>query len=104
VKIYLAVPVVLLASLFVASGVAAIRRGWVLPMNRRHVRLPRPYGWGQLVVAFALCWQLVFGLAVDTFGIRQWGTLTGSGMLLIGLVLMMRGQRGTGGRKDGSTQ
>ncbi|GAA4991253.1 hypothetical protein [Kitasatospora paranensis] len=103
-KIYLALPVVLLASLFAASGVAAISRGWVLPMNRRHVRLPRRYGWGQLVVALALCWQLVFGLAVDTFGIRQWGTLTGSGVMLVGLVLMMRGQRGTGGRKDSSTQ
>ncbi|CAM5437199.1 hypothetical protein [Streptomyces canarius] len=61
-KLYVAVPLVLLALLIAASGVAAVTSGWVLPMNRRHVRAPRTYGWGQLAVAFALCWQLVFGL------------------------------------------
>ncbi|MFB6706463.1 hypothetical protein ACFCW6_17340 [Streptomyces sp. NPDC056333] len=100
-KFYLAIPVVLLALLFAASGVAAVTRGWVLPMNRRHVRRPRLYGWGQLVAAFALCWQAVFGLVISDSDTRQWGNLTGGAILLAGLIVMMVGQL-TGGNRQGS--
>ncbi|MFJ9584046.1 hypothetical protein [Streptomyces acidicola] len=100
-KLYLAIPVVLLASLIAASGVASVTRGWVLPMNRRHVRAPHLYGWGQLVVAFALCWQLVFGLVISDSGIRAPGTLIGSVILLAGIVVMMVGQYAGGNRKSG---
>ncbi|MEU2134047.1 hypothetical protein [Streptomyces sp. NPDC018352] len=87
-KLYLAVPVVLLALLIAASGVAAVSRGWVLPVNRRPVCHPHLYGWGQLVVAFALCWQMVFLLVPGNPDTRQWGTLTGSVLLLTGLIVM----------------
>ncbi|MGV9456583.1 hypothetical protein [Streptomyces sp. NPDC003635] len=102
-KLYLAVPLVLLALLIAASGVAAVTSGWVLPMNRRHVRAPRTYGWGQLVVAFALCWQLVFGLMISDFGVRPFGTLMGAAMLFAGVVVMMVGQLAGGNRKGGGT-
>ncbi|MFJ9821374.1 hypothetical protein ACIRU3_40195 [Streptomyces sp. NPDC101151] len=102
-KLYLAVPLVLVALLIAASGVAAITRGWVLPMNRRHIRAPRMYGWGQLVVAFALCWQLAFGLMVSDSGVRPTGTLIGGAILLAGLVVMMVGQLGGGKQKGGGT-
>ncbi|MEU2784006.1 MULTISPECIES: hypothetical protein [unclassified Streptomyces] len=101
-KLYLAVPLVLLALFIAASGVAAVASGWVLPMNRRHVRAPRIYGWGQLMVAFALCWQLVFGLVISDSGARPSGTLIGAAILLAGLVIMMVGQL-AGGRKGGGT-
>jgi hypothetical protein len=55
VTLYIAVPLVLLALFYAATGVAAVTRGWMLPMNRRRVHAPRVYGWGQLMVAFALC-------------------------------------------------
>ncbi|GGS85556.1 hypothetical protein GCM10010254_01600 [Streptomyces chromofuscus] len=100
-KLYLAVPLVLVALLIAASGVAAVTSGWVLPMNRRHVRAPRMYGWGQLVVAFALCWQLVFGLMIGDSGARPSGTLIGAGILLAGLIVMMVGQLGGGDQKGG---
>ncbi|MGW9136343.1 hypothetical protein [Streptomyces sp. NPDC055681] len=100
-KFYLAIPVVLLALLIAASGVAAVTRGWVLPMNRRHVRRPRLYGWGQLVGAFALCWQVVFGLVISDSDTRQWGNLTGGAILLAGPIVMMVGQL-TGGNRQGS--
>lgn len=87
-KLYVAIPVVLVAPLFAASGAAAVARGRVLPTNRRPVHRPRLYGWAQLTVAFALCWQLVFLLALDDIGTRQWGTLAGSVLLLAGLVAM----------------
>ncbi|CAM5651305.1 hypothetical protein ACIQPS_35260 [Streptomyces sp. NPDC091290] len=102
-KFYLAVPLVLLALFIAASGVAAVAGGWVLPMNRRHVRAPRIYGWGQLMVAFALCWQLVFGLMISDSGVRPSGTLIGAAILLAGLIIMMVGQLAGGGRKGGGT-
>ncbi|MFE4968948.1 hypothetical protein [Streptomyces sp. NPDC056660] len=102
-KLYLAVPLVLLALFIAASGVAAVTSGWVLPMNRRHVRAPRIYGWGQLVVAFALCWQLVFGVMISDSGARPLGTLIGAAILLAGLIVMMVGQLAGGNRKGGGT-
>ncbi|GAB7108950.1 hypothetical protein JCM4814A_72640 [Streptomyces phaeofaciens JCM 4814] len=91
-KIILTVPLLLLAALFAASGVAAITRSWVLPRNRRHVRNFRVYGGGQLMVAFALACQAVFGLLIDDIDLRQVGTLTGSVLLVAGLFVMMAGQ------------
>ncbi|MGW1711410.1 hypothetical protein ACWCP8_39795 [Streptomyces sp. NPDC002206] len=104
--LYLAVSVVLLALLIAASGVAAVSRGWVLPTNRRPVRRPRLYGWGQLVVALALCWQVFFLLVLNdpdilAPDIRGWGTLPGSALFLTGLILMMVSRR-TGGNRQGT--
>ncbi|MFI9601852.1 hypothetical protein ACIHCX_18670 [Streptomyces sp. NPDC052043] len=96
---YLVLPLVLLALLFAASGIATITRGWVLPMNRHRVYRVRLYGWGQLVAGFALCWQVVFGLVLSDIGIRQWGTLFGSALLLTGIILMGVSQRAGGHRR-----
>ncbi|MER7690838.1 hypothetical protein [Streptomyces sp. NPDC097610] len=102
-KLYLVVPMVLVALLIAASGVAAVSRGWVLPTNRRPVRRPRLYGWGQLMVAFALCWQMVFLLVLRGPGTRQWGTLTGSALLLTGLIVMMVSHHTDGNRRGSGT-
>ncbi|MEU9161326.1 hypothetical protein AB0D29_13770 [Streptomyces sp. NPDC048424] len=91
-KLYLVAPLVLIAVVIAASGAAAVIRGWVLPMNRRHIRSPRLYGWGQLVTAFALCWQVVFGLVISDSATRQWGALTGGAILVAGLMVMLAGQ------------
>ncbi|WP_406337035.1 hypothetical protein [Streptomyces sp. NBC_00649] len=62
---------------------------------------PRIYGWGQLMVAFALCWQTAFGFsASDT---RASGTLIGSAIPLAGLIVMAVGQCAGGKRKRGGT-
>ncbi|MFF9510273.1 hypothetical protein ACF1BU_21595 [Streptomyces sp. NPDC014724] len=105
-KLCIAIFLALSALLIAASGVAAVTRGWVLPVNRRLVRRPRVYGWAQLVAAFALCWQLVFLLVLndpDILGpdIRGWGSLPGSALLLTGLVLMTLSRR-TGGNRQGN--
>ncbi|MFF2852476.1 hypothetical protein ACFVT5_40180 [Streptomyces sp. NPDC058001] len=92
-KLYLALALVLFASLVFASGVAAVTRGWVLPVNRRTIHRPRLHGWGQLLIAFALCCQAVFGLMISDIPTRQWGTLTGSALLLTGLLIMGLSQR-----------
>ncbi|MFJ6563982.1 hypothetical protein ACIQMV_29785 [Streptomyces sp. NPDC091412] len=72
-RLYIAIPFVLVASLYAAAGVAAVTRGWVPSWNRRRVRRARLHGWGQLVVAFGVCWQVVFGLVISGPGIREWG-------------------------------
>ncbi|MFB7110233.1 hypothetical protein [Streptomyces sp. NPDC056291] len=90
--------------LIAASGVAAVTRGWVPPWDRRRVRRVRLFGWGQLVMAFALCWPVVFGLVISAPGIRQWWTLSGNGILLTGILLTSvslragRNRQGTGTR------
>ncbi|MFI1830824.1 hypothetical protein ACH41E_30950 [Streptomyces sp. NPDC020412] len=89
---YLVLPFVALAIFFAASGIAGIARGWVLPRNRRHVRNPRLYGWGQLALACALCWQSAFGLLVDDSDVRLFGTLTGALLLVAALMVMLLGQ------------
>ncbi|MEV7234878.1 hypothetical protein AB0N06_13125 [Streptomyces sp. NPDC051020] len=101
-KLYIAIPAVLLALLFAASGIAGITRGWVLPTNRRAVHRPRLNGWGQLVAAVALCWQQVSFWVISDIEIRQWGTLFGSALLLTGLILMGVSQRRTGRNRQGS--
>ncbi|MFE9920725.1 hypothetical protein ACFYQA_03870 [Streptomyces sp. NPDC005774] len=97
----LAVLAVLVASLIAASGVAAVTRGWVLPWNRRRVYRVRLYGWGQLVLAFGLCCQVLFGLVISNLGIRSLVTLTGVGLLLTGLIVMTVSQR-PGANRQGS--
>ncbi|MER6151723.1 hypothetical protein ACWGPD_24560 [Streptomyces hirsutus] len=99
--LYITILSVVVALLMAASGVAAITRGWVLPVNRRPVHRVRLYGWGQLVAAFSLCWQVVFWVVISDIGTRQWGTLTGSGLLLAGLIAMMVSHR-PGGNRQGS--
>jgi drug/metabolite transporter (DMT)-like permease len=100
-KLCLGIALALLALFFAASGTAAVTRGWVLPTNRRHVRRPQLYGWGQWVMAIALCCQAVFGLVINDIGTRQWGTLTGS-VLLLGGIIMLAVSHGTAGpRRQG---
>ncbi|MFD3477381.1 hypothetical protein [Streptomyces sp. NPDC058695] len=99
--LYIVVPLVLLALLYAASGVAAVTRGWVPPMNRRHVHAPRIYGWGQLTVAFALCSEAALGSLISDSGIRPSAPLIGSAILVAGFIAMMVGQRGGGKRERG---
>ncbi|MFD6278820.1 hypothetical protein ACFWFI_25135 [Streptomyces sp. NPDC060209] len=98
-RLYLAIPVVLLALLIAASGVAAIAKGWVMPTYRRPVRRLRLFGWGQLVVALALCMQAFFLLAFSATAARQWGSMTASLLLPAGLVVMAISQRAGGNQR-----
>ncbi|MFD0434931.1 hypothetical protein ACWEGX_11335 [Streptomyces chartreusis] len=100
---YIAIPLALVTLLIAASGVAAVTHAWMLPWNRRRVRSPRVHGWGQLVLAFALGWQLICGTLISDSGTRATGTLIGSGLLLAGLIVMMVGQLAGRGRTSNGT-
>lgn len=100
---YIAIPLALVTLLIAASGVAAVTHAWMLPWNRRRVRSPGVHGWGQLVLAFALGWQLICGTLISDSGTRATGTLIGSGLLLAGLIVMMVGQLAGRGRTSDGT-
>ncbi|MBB1247034.1 hypothetical protein GL263_26315 [Streptomyces durbertensis] len=85
---YLSILLFLVASLYAASGIAGITRGWVLPGNRGRVHHPRRYGWGQLVCAAALGALLVFREFPVDNQIRYDGSLAASVLLLAGLLVM----------------
>ncbi|WP_432077194.1 hypothetical protein [Streptomyces wuyuanensis] len=71
----------------------------MLTTNRKHIRRPQVYGWGQLVIAIALCCQALFGLMTDDLDTRQWGTLTGSVLMVIGIIVIAVSQRTPGHRQ-----
>ncbi|MER8089860.1 hypothetical protein ACIO6T_20970 [Streptomyces sp. NPDC087532] len=107
-KLCIAIFLALSALLIAASGAAAVTRGWVLPVYRRPVHRPRVLGWGQLVAAAALCWQVLFLLVLDDPDIlgpdiRGWGSLPGGALLLTGPVLMMLSRRPGGDRQGNGT-
>ncbi|MFD4969845.1 hypothetical protein [Streptomyces sp. NPDC058424] len=97
-RLYLAIPAVLVVLLAVALGVAAITRGWVPPMTRRPVRRVRLYGWGQLVFAFALCLQAAMAPVISDTDIRLLFCVP---LMLTGGIVMMVGQY-TGRNRQGS--
>ncbi|MEU5220365.1 hypothetical protein AB0G79_29775 [Streptomyces sp. NPDC020807] len=89
---YLAVPSVLLALLFAAGGVAAVRTGWVLPWQRRHVHRVRLFGWAQLVIAAAFAAKVATGLFDDPGADAGLGSVSLL-VLLGGFGLMVVSQR-----------
>lgn len=54
------------------------------------------------MAAFALCWQQVFFWVFSDPGIRQWESLSGSALLLTGLIVMMLSY-GTVGNQQGTS-
>ncbi|MFB7110482.1 hypothetical protein [Streptomyces sp. NPDC056291] len=102
--LYLAIPLVLVALLAAASGIAAVTRGWVLPWNRHRVRRVRLYGWGQLMVAVAVGRQAVFWWVISDPIVRSWAVLPGSGLLVAGLLVMAVSQRAGGNRQGSGTR
>ncbi|MFG3552632.1 hypothetical protein [Streptomyces sp. NPDC047725] len=95
-RLYLGISVIALALLIAASGVAAVTRGWVLPANRKPIRRPHLYGWGQLVIAIALGCQAAFGLMANGLDTRRWGALAGSVLMVTGILVIAVSQRTAG--------
>ncbi|MBQ0828754.1 hypothetical protein [Streptomyces tagetis] len=106
--VYAGVMGALVALLIGVSGVAALTRGWLLPVNRRSVRRVRLHGWGQLVMALGLGWNAACALTLDRLAaydglMREWGTFGGIALILGGLVLVMLSQLPRRERRGGGT-
>ncbi|MFF3897378.1 hypothetical protein ACFYY3_30275 [Streptomyces sp. NPDC001812] len=97
-RLYLAIPSVVMALLIAASGVAAVTRGWVPPWLRSSVRRVRLYGLGQLVVAFGLCW---YAASWTVFSDSEWGNGFGFPLMATGSILMVV-SRNTGRNRQGT--
>lgn len=79
-----------LGLLIFALGVASIRTGWTLPWARRHIRHPRVYGAGALLMgtSFVLQGLFYFGvLPVPSWEVRffSMNALMFSGLVLLGV-------------------
>ncbi|MFD6424585.1 hypothetical protein [Streptomyces sp. NPDC060198] len=101
-KFYVGIPLVLFALAIGASGIAAVARGWVLPVNRRRVRRVRLFGWGQALVSLALLTEgtvlLVLGGGSSTVPAATawiWNLLLMAGLAVMGVSQLSRGGRRT---------
>ncbi|MGW2821712.1 hypothetical protein ACWC24_11985 [Streptomyces sp. NPDC001443] len=81
-----------LGLLFMALGVASIRTGWTLPWARRHVRHPRLYGTGALLMGMSCVLQGLFFF--DALPTLSWEArfLSGNGLLLGGMLVLAASQ------------
>ncbi|MFD5794151.1 hypothetical protein ACFWIO_11540 [Streptomyces diastatochromogenes] len=78
------------AALLVASGVAAITTGWVMPIGRHRILRPRLWGYGCLVCAVGSSLFLFMGPLARAYGLLA---LTGWFVFMAGLGLQWLAQR-----------
>jgi hypothetical protein len=96
--LYLGIPLGLMALLVAVSGVAALCRGWLLPMQRQYIVRPHLFGWAQLAIALALVIQVAGAVLVKADGLRSGVTMSGAAVLLGGVLLIVQAQRPPRGR------
>ncbi|WP_455358125.1 hypothetical protein [Streptomyces sp. SYSU K21746] len=70
-------------------GSAALRWGWLLPWERRHILRTRLYGWGELTIAAALIVYWFGGVLPRNTAIRD-GAIA---VALLGFLLTMQARR-----------
>ncbi|MET7618141.1 hypothetical protein [Streptomyces sp. NPDC005408] len=89
---YILVPSVVVGALIAASGIAAIRTGWLPTWQRRHIQRPRLWGYGQLIMAAYLGLQVTFGVLAGPDA-RSVGVGAGVVLVFIAAGLMWASQR-----------
>lgn len=96
--LYIGIPLGLMALLVAVSGVAALRSGWLLPVQRQYIIRPHLFGWAQLAIALALVIQVAGAVLVEAGGLRSAVTMSGAAVLLGGVLLIVQAQRPARGR------
>ncbi|GGU11491.1 hypothetical protein [Streptomyces lateritius] len=80
--LYVGTVVCLIALYAGVSGAVALRSGWLIPWQRRHILRPRLYGWANLTFAAGL---VVYWLG----GVLPWNTTVRDGAIIVaGLVYL----------------
>lgn len=89
---YVLAPSALMSVLGAVGGVAAVRRGWVLPWLRPRTLRPRLWGYGVLLMSAFLAAQVVDGAVA---GLHPQLLVIGGGfvLFLIGSGLMLASQQ-----------
>ncbi|MER7464111.1 hypothetical protein [Streptomyces sp. NPDC097981] len=89
IQLYAAIPIAAVVLLLACSGTAVLTRGWMLPVQRRHIVRPALFGWAQLLLAGTLAVQLTALLVVDA-AYRPVAFMPASAGMLFALVLVQR--------------
>ncbi|MFF3684456.1 hypothetical protein [Streptomyces sp. NPDC002187] len=92
-NLYVGIPVAVLAVLVAVSGVAAVRTGWMLPNQRKHVIRPRLFGYAQLLLSVCLGTQLAGALFLSGSDMRSAVTYGGTALMLGVPALVWASQR-----------
>jgi hypothetical protein len=92
-NLYVGIPVAVLTVLVAVSGVAAIRTGWMLPNQRRHVLRPRLFGYAQVLLSVCLAVQLAGALFLSGSDARSLVTYGGTALMLGVPALIWASQR-----------
>lgn len=92
-NVYVGVPVGVLAVFVAVLGVLAIRSGWLLPPQRKHILRPRLFGYAQLLVAAGLAAQLAAAVAFSSDQVEGSVRFAGLGVMLVAPGLIWAAQR-----------
>ncbi|MFD3921993.1 hypothetical protein [Streptomyces sp. NPDC058595] len=77
-----------LGLLAIASGIATLRTGWIVPTARRHVTRPRLHGLGALLTGTSVLVQSLFHFQVLPGVSWEARFIGGNALLLAGLLLI----------------
>ncbi|KUO21788.1 hypothetical protein [Streptomyces dysideae] len=84
---------VLVVTAGAVMGVAAIRRGWVLPFGRRRVLRPKLWGYGMLVSSVGMTGYMSAGPLDLSLSAYATVAFTGLGVFFVGVILQLLAQR-----------
>jgi hypothetical protein len=88
--IFLVVLAELAVVVWLAAGVAAVTRGWIVPFVRKRVQRPKLWGYGALAGGTGAG---LFVLLVDQHGAAGNVALYGWGLMTAGVITMFKSQR-----------
>lgn len=92
-NVYVGIPVGVLALVVAALGVVAVRTGWLLPAQRKHIVRPRLFGWAQLLVAAGLALQVAAVVLVTDPAAQGYVRFAGLAVMLVAPGMIWAAQR-----------
>ncbi|MFF3287246.1 hypothetical protein [Streptomyces sp. NPDC003023] len=92
-NVYVGVPLGGLAVAVAVLGVVAVRTGWVLPSQRRHIVRSKLFGYAQLLVATGLAMQVAAVLLVSGEQAQAYVRFAGLAVLLVAPGMIWAAQR-----------
>ncbi|GGW73286.1 hypothetical protein [Streptomyces xantholiticus] len=92
-NMYVGVAVGALAVFVAVLGTAAVRTGWLLPAQRKHIVRPRLFGYAQLLVAAGLAMQVIAAVLVAQEQAQGYVRFAGLAVMLVAPGLIFAAQR-----------
>ena len=92
-NVYVGIAVGVLALFVAVLGVLAVRTGWLLPAQRKHIVRPRMFGYAQLLVAAGLATQVVAAVLVADPVAQDYVRFGGLAVMLVAPGMIWAAQR-----------